>query len=312
MVGFIALRALNIGMFAVGAALGVILASCFKTTLVTDIYPRDPELAFIISAVVLGVIFGLLAIYLQKQMLICSTAYAGSAAATFGLGHFAGHFPSTADLANAEAGHLNAWILFYVIIALSLGTLGMLFQFWLGRYKPMPQYAPRDRRRRAVRRVPEFDEWSDTDDEWENQVVVERVPFPRSRSKSSAIVVPKSQNSAPMVVQQSGSQNPAAVSARLAQRSWESQKRNEMGVDMESIASSEHHEGTAPLAVPALSSSPVTVADSYDIETKVGGKDGGELHTPSKFKKLSREYTINGQSSRTNEVVENRSFSNED
>lgn len=181
MLAFLALRALSFGMFAVGAALGVILASALKASLIAKAYPKDPQLAFIIAAAVCGLVFGLIAIFLQKQMLILSTAYAGSVAAVFGIGHFAGHFPTAEELEAAEKGNLDNWVLFYVLLALGIGTAGMFFQFWLGRGKTMPTHAPHDRRRRRrrVRRV-ESDDWSDLDD-WEDHVYVERAPPPRRK-----------------------------------------------------------------------------------------------------------------------------------
>lgn len=190
LLGFIALRALNVGMFAVGAALGVVFASAVKASLIAQAYPKDPELAFRVVAVVCGVLFGLLALCLQKQMLIFSTAYAGSGACMFGIGHFAGHFPTSADLGKVEKGELDGWVLGYILATLLLGTGGMMFQFWLGKNKPMPTHAPHDRRRRR-RRVrqyePEHDEWSD-DNGWGEDVFVERAP---ARRKMEVVVRPE-------------------------------------------------------------------------------------------------------------------------
>eukprot|EP00178_Gracilaria_changii_P019214 TRINITY_DN55824_c0_g1_i1.p1 TRINITY_DN55824_c0_g1~~TRINITY_DN55824_c0_g1_i1.p1 ORF type:complete len:486 (-),score=71.28 TRINITY_DN55824_c0_g1_i1:893-2350(-) len=273
MLGFIALRALNFGMFAVGAALGVILASCFKTTFIASAYPADPELAFIVTAAVMGLMFGLVAICLQKQMLIFSTAYAGSAAATFGVGHFAGHFPTTNDLANAEAGHLNAWLVLYILLALFIGTAGMMFQFWLSQNKPMPEYAPRDRRRRRRRvRTSSFDTWSDHEDDWADQVYVETVPLPASRRKvstqSSRVTVAKQ----PQVVLQqvATSDSPAQVSAHLAQSSWDaaaSQTPNDTQHSVEQAVDDDLHD-----AAFEHMASPISIADASNYDTDGGGQ----------------------------------------
>lgn len=182
MLGFLALHALNFGMFAVGAALGVVLSSALKTSLIAQAYPADPDLAFMIAAAVCGLVFGILAVCLQKQMLIFSTAYAGSCACMFGIGHFAGHFPTTMDITNVEQGKVDAWVLFYIILTLLLGTTGMFFQFWLGKGKPMPTHAPHDRRRRRQRvQQQEADEWSDFDEQWGDELYVERAPLPRAK-----------------------------------------------------------------------------------------------------------------------------------
>lgn len=180
LLGFFALRALNLGMFLVGAALGVVLASALKTTLIAQIYPQDPRLAFIVAAVTFGLIFGLLALFLQKQMLIFSTAYAGACACVFGIGHFAGHFPTTDDLTEIETGKFTPWILMYIGLAALIGTVGMFFQFWLARGKDMPEHAPHDRRRQRRRSRPvDYGGW--TDDDWTDDAYVERFPLPSSK-----------------------------------------------------------------------------------------------------------------------------------
>lgn len=186
LLGFIAMRALPIGMFAVGASLGVVFASSIRTTVIADLFPKDPRTAFIVTAVSLGLILGLLAVFFEKHMLIFSTAYAGAFACAFGVGHFAGHFPTSEDISEAEKGHVNVWTVVYILAAIGVGTIGMLFQFWLARDRPMPEYAPYDRRRRR-RRVRRFDpgEWSD--DGWDDDVYVERVPLPpRHKRHTSA------------------------------------------------------------------------------------------------------------------------------
>lgn len=266
MLGFVALRALNFGMFAVGASLGVILASCFKTTLIADAYPRDPELAFIIAAVSIGLVFGLLALCLQKQMLIFSTAYAGSAAATFGVGRFAGHFPTSEDLASAEQGNLSAWVVFYMLLALAIGTAGMLFQFWLARDKPMPQYAPRDRRRRRRRvRTASFDDWSDQDDDWASEVYVETVPLPRSQRKLSKQSSRTAVGQRPQVMLQqvATSQSPAQVSAQLAQHSWNAASARH------NTADSESDQEQPPSPSLGQTSSPLSIVDAPNDHTPV-------------------------------------------
>lgn len=185
LLGFIAMRALPIGMFAVGASLGVVFAASLRSTVITDLFPKDPRTAFIVIAVVIGLILGLLAVFFEKQMLVFSTAYAGGFAFAFGIGHFAGHFPTADDISNAEKGNVNVWTVVYILGALVVGSIGMVFQFWLARDRPMPEYAPYDRRRRRRRvRRTEPDDWSD--DDWEGDVYVERVPLPPRRKREFA------------------------------------------------------------------------------------------------------------------------------
>lgn len=174
--GFIAMRALPLGMFAIGAALGVIFSTTLRTTLLPALFPDDPHTAFIITAVVLGLLLGLLALAFQKHMLIFSTAFGGALAAVFGIAHFTGHVPSVQQLQQLEQGQLaDGWVFLYFAAALLLGLAGMAVQFRLGRDKDLPEYAPYDRRRRFPLRsrsrpqyrdpywddAASFDDWDD-------------------------------------------------------------------------------------------------------------------------------------------------------
>lgn len=180
--GFIAMRALPVGMFSVGAALGVIFASSVRTSLIANLFPKEPRAAFVAIAVSLGLLLGLLAVFFQKQMLIFSTSYAGACACSFGVGHLVGHFPTKADLSDVESGHFNPWVILYLAVAAVLGTAGMLFQFWLTKDRSMHEYAPYDRRRRHARRRHRYERtpWGDDDDDWEDEIYAERAP-PRRR-----------------------------------------------------------------------------------------------------------------------------------
>lgn len=193
--GFIAIRALPVGMFAVGAALGVIFASSVRTTLIADLFPKDPRAAFIGIAVTLGLILGLLAVFFQKQMLIFSTAYAGAYASVFGIGHLVGHFPTTDEISAAEKGKFSGWVVLYLAIAIGLGTAGMFFQFWLAQDRPMPDYAPYDRRRRRnSRRRHRYEQapWDDgEDDDWGDGPYIERIPLPPRSNKSDVRIPPE-------------------------------------------------------------------------------------------------------------------------
>lgn len=178
--GFLAMKALPLGMFAVGASLGVIFTSTLRSTVIPKLFPKNPQTAFIITAVALGLLLGILALIFQKQMLIFSTAYAGAVATIFGIGHFTGHFPTASQLEKLPIGDFNnGWVLLYLGIAFLLGTCGMFFQFWLAKDKPMPEYAPYDRQRRFPsrnrRRQHRYEEayWDETDGsddygEWDN------------------------------------------------------------------------------------------------------------------------------------------------
>lgn len=68
--GFAACRMLALGMFAVGACLGVAISAALKVILWTRVFPASPHAGFIFGSTILGIIFGFTALSLRKQMLI--------------------------------------------------------------------------------------------------------------------------------------------------------------------------------------------------------------------------------------------------
>jgi Domain of unknown function (DUF4203) len=146
--GFIALKVLAIGMFALGASLGVVAAESLKPVLWNRYFASEQQTAFIVGACVLGLVCGLLALAMQKKMLILSTAYAGAFALFFSVGHFAGHFPSLADVDKVERGDFDEpWTVLYLAATAFFGTAGLLCQLTLTRDKVMPIRAPYSRHR---------------------------------------------------------------------------------------------------------------------------------------------------------------------
>lgn len=172
--GFLALHILPLGMFGVGAALGVVIAAALKTSVIARAYPQDVELGFRVVAVACGLVFGLVALCLRKEMLMFCSAYAGAGGCMYGVGRFAGHFPTEVEIGKVEQGELDGWVVGYLVGMVVLGTGGLGMQFWLGRNKEMVREAPGERRRRR-RREREREEmmrgWSEDDDGfWEGMV----------------------------------------------------------------------------------------------------------------------------------------------
>lgn len=181
MLGFFATRLLPLGMFGIGAAFGVLLTSVFKNSqLLIRLYPADPKVAFYGTACVLGLLFGLLAMQIQTQMLMFSTAYLGGGLFSYGLGGFVGHFPDRGALEGVKRGDMEGWTLLYAGVMMGIGTLGWLFQMWLARDRRMVSYerVGRGGRGGRRRRVVEVADWSD-ENEWLDEDYVERVPLPR-------------------------------------------------------------------------------------------------------------------------------------
>lgn len=164
--GFLAVKLLGVGMFALGATLGVTASAALKAVVWSKVFPSSPDAGFIFGAVVLGTIFGVAALSLRKKMLILSTSYAGSFAFFFGIGHFAGHFPNLQDLNNVETGVFEPWAVMYMCLTALFGTAGMFVQLHMTRDKSMPSRYPYSRSRRHERLV---ESGSDTTADWDGE-----------------------------------------------------------------------------------------------------------------------------------------------
>lgn len=165
--GFTAVKMLAVGMFAVGATFGVAVSAALKATLWARVFPSSPHAGFLFGSFVLGAIFGMVALTLRKQMLILSTSYSGAFAMLFGIGHFAGHFPTLRQLNQVEQGMFDPWAVLYLGLTALLGTAGMFLQLHLTRDRKMPMRAPysRYRRHHGVRATSRGSVWSLGDEE---------------------------------------------------------------------------------------------------------------------------------------------------
>ncbi len=136
-VALLTLRLMSVGMFAMGGMLGVMLASALTPSVLGRVYPSKADVGFYAGAVVLGLIFGVLALRFQRYMVIAATAYGGAFAFFFGIGYFAGHFPTGADLSKAEKGHFGGWFVMYCAMTLLFGSVGVFAQFRLAGRRPL-------------------------------------------------------------------------------------------------------------------------------------------------------------------------------
>lgn len=149
--GFAAVKMLSVGMFAVGATLGVATSAALRAVLWSRLFPASPETGFIFGSCILGIVFGVISLTLRKKMLILSTAYSGSFGMFFGIGHFAGHFPTLKKLDQVEAGMFDPWAIFYISMAAIFGTAGMILQLSMTKDKVMPTRSPYSRHMRHNR-----------------------------------------------------------------------------------------------------------------------------------------------------------------
>ncbi|CAI5729434.1 unnamed protein product [Hyaloperonospora brassicae] len=92
-------------IFLGGAAGGVMLAFTINTSVGTKIIPSNPDILLVILAVLLGILGGVLALKLEKPVLITTTAIVGATVCVWGVGYFAGDYPNGADL--KEFGRKN-------------------------------------------------------------------------------------------------------------------------------------------------------------------------------------------------------------
>ncbi|KAF1327769.1 hypothetical protein FI667_g7405, partial [Globisporangium splendens] len=129
----------SLSIFAAGAAGGVLLAMLLNTSFVYKLHPSDPNLTLIILAIILGIICGALAIYLEKPVLVTATSLVGAGLLVWGVGYFAGDYPSFNDLkqfAREDRNDSNKWVYdipdawwAYLAGTLVLFVLGMVIQF---------------------------------------------------------------------------------------------------------------------------------------------------------------------------------------
>lgn len=84
----------KVGVFAVGGALGVVIALVLNMTVLYKLSPGNANLPFIVGAVILGLGFGGLALYFMRITVIMSTSIVGGYAAIRGIGYFGGNYPS--------------------------------------------------------------------------------------------------------------------------------------------------------------------------------------------------------------------------
>ena len=96
--GVIVMCVYKLGVFLIGAAGGIFLALFLQNSFLYKIAPEDPKTVLYVAIAVLGLSGGLLAYFLQRPMLILLTSFCGAYAKFWGIGYFAGKYPSAGDL----------------------------------------------------------------------------------------------------------------------------------------------------------------------------------------------------------------------
>ncbi|KAL3661896.1 hypothetical protein V7S43_013189 [Phytophthora oleae] len=96
--GFLVLYLTTFGIFAVGTVAGVMLAMVFNDAFGYMIYPSNPDVILALLCVGLGLLCGILALKLEKPVLIVATSLFGAGILVWGIGYFAGDSPTFTDL----------------------------------------------------------------------------------------------------------------------------------------------------------------------------------------------------------------------
>ncbi|KAG1698597.1 hypothetical protein DVH05_014555 [Phytophthora capsici] len=135
--GCIVISLYSLGIFIAGAAAGVALAMMLNNSVGYEIYPSHPQVVLIVLCIVLGLLCGVLAIRLERPVLITATSLFGAAILVWGVGYFAGDFPSSSDLKEYASQDINGdWVYSipdawwgYLAGILVLFVLGLFIQF---------------------------------------------------------------------------------------------------------------------------------------------------------------------------------------
>ncbi|OQR84734.1 hypothetical protein ACHHYP_12992 [Achlya hypogyna] len=127
----------RLGIFIIGAAAGVLLAFVCNTSFGYKLWPSNPSGMLYVLIVVLALVGGLLARWLERPMLIVATSFFGAASCVWGVGYFAGGYPSGNHLEALRTQSANGTYAFaiggawwgYMAATLILFVLGMFVQF---------------------------------------------------------------------------------------------------------------------------------------------------------------------------------------
>ncbi|KAF1313541.1 hypothetical protein FI667_g17249, partial [Globisporangium splendens] len=108
--GCIVTSVYSVGVFFTGVTAGIVLAALINTSFGYRLYPSHPTVVLIVLAVVLGLAGGVLAIRLETPVVIVATSIVGATVLVWGVGYFAGHFPTASDLTQYRQSSGNDWV----------------------------------------------------------------------------------------------------------------------------------------------------------------------------------------------------------
>jgi hypothetical protein len=125
----------KVGFFALGALLGVSVSFILNHAVLQSAFPKHAHTALLVSMGVLALALGFLAAWMERPLVIVSTAFLGSYAFVRGIGHFAGGWPAVINFqdithhVSSLTGH-HVWKFWaYIAGVLVLAVIGGFFQF---------------------------------------------------------------------------------------------------------------------------------------------------------------------------------------
>jgi hypothetical protein len=95
--GFLAMCLYWPGVFLVGVLAGAMLAVLINTSVAYKIAPNHPGIVLLVFAIVLGIV-GILAVKFERPVIILATSFVGAFLIMWGVGFFAGDYPSFNDI----------------------------------------------------------------------------------------------------------------------------------------------------------------------------------------------------------------------
>ncbi|CEG37062.1 Domain of unknown function DUF4203 [Plasmopara halstedii] len=130
--GSIVMTLYSLGIFVIGAAGGVVLAMMIHNSVGHKIYAEHPQVVLIVLCIALGIIGGILALKIEKPVLIVATSLFGAGILVWGIGYFAGDFPTTTDLKEYGSRDINGDWVYSIPDAWWAYLAGILVLFGIG------------------------------------------------------------------------------------------------------------------------------------------------------------------------------------
>ncbi|EQC26274.1 hypothetical protein SDRG_15861 [Saprolegnia diclina VS20] len=131
--GFVLVYLHHIGIAALGAVAGALFATVLHTSCGYKLLPANPQIVLNVLLVVFSILFGILALVLERPFVIFAMSAFGAIMITWGVGFFAGGYPNATSLPQSlKNGTVSVDIPYswwgYVVGTVVLCVLGTCYQ----------------------------------------------------------------------------------------------------------------------------------------------------------------------------------------